>query len=641
MIVPMKKLTAVTLIENESELLESLGWLGVIQLQRLDDSEFVSFRAVTVEELRKCEIICELLRSVERKLGVSPKGIKKEHLEFDDSRKAIKDLRARASQIEEFEKKVVFLDEQVDATISRLNELKEAKPALRILQKHKVNPKDLGDFSNIFVKAGVAKSKLMPFLRFRLKSGEFVTFREATISPNETFIHITGLMELKPWINRLLASVEFREFKLPKELTGEIDKDVKWVDDEIKELEKKIERLKQDLRLTQAVSECSRNICSARSYLLKSKSMIMLQGWIPEDRIKGLDASFKKLNEELGGTIHFSYEDPLPDEEAPTVMKNPKLFGAYEVLTRQFGCPDRKESDPTIISTFLWITMFGIMFPDFGQGLAILGLGLAFTYLIKRPLMGMNFSKLGRLMIGLGASAAIFGLLTGEFFLTEFPPLWPGLMIAWVKYPNNVIWLIKIAVFFGIAQIFLGLIISIKNHLKAGEKMEALLGDRGLAGLITFVGVVIVASEFLGISLFPGIAFPELKLGVLSHWTIAIPFAGVAAITVKTIMSGEGATMIIGVVFEILTSCLANVLSYARIAGFCIAHATFALIVAKLFHADPMLGIGLGLIFLNIFALTLELMVVMIQSLRLLYYEFSTKFFKGTGTPFTPYRIEV
>jgi V/A-type H+-transporting ATPase subunit I len=79
--------------------------------------------------------------------------------------------------------------------------------------------------------------------------------------------------------------------------------------------------------------------------------------------------------------------------------------------------------------------------------------------------------------------------------------------------------------------------------------------------------------------------------------------------------------------------------SYARIAGFAIAHAAFGLVAAELLHVNPALGIGLGLIFLNFFSLTLELLVVMIQALRLLYYEFSTKFFKGTGVPYIPFRL--
>ncbi|HDJ67146.1 MAG TPA: hypothetical protein ENF33_05500, partial [Nitrososphaeria archaeon] len=46
-----------------------------------------------------------------------------------------------------------------------------------------------------------------------------------------------------------------------------------------------------------------------------------------------------------------------------------------------------------------------------------------------------------------------------------------------------------------------------------------------------------------------------------------------------------------------------------------------------------------GIIFLNLFALTIEFLVCMIQALRLLYYEFMTKFYEGTGTPYTPWKL--
>ena len=51
------------------------------------------------------------------------------------------------------------------------------------------------------------------------------------------------------------------------------------------------------------------------------------------------------------------------------------------------------------------------------------------------------------------------------------------------------------------------------------------------------------------------------------------------------------------------------------------------------------MGIGVGIIFLNLFALTIEFLVCTIQALRLLYYEFMTKFYQGTGTPYTPWRL--
>jgi V/A-type H+-transporting ATPase subunit I len=320
-------------------------------------------------------------------------------------------------------------------------------------------------------------------------------------------------------------------------------------------------------------------------------------------------------------------------------MKNPRLFKAYELLTRQFGHPDPREIDPTPISTILWIAMFGIMFPDVGQGIVIFLLGFIFVYKLKKPVVGMNMSKIGRLIMGLGISAMITGLLLGSFFLIEFQPLWPGLSKAWVANPNNVMWIIKIAIFFGIAQIIIGMSISIKNHLKEGEKLEAFLGEHGVAGLLTFGGVFIVALLFLGVRVVPEVRLPAYGMNVLTHWIIAIPIIGLVLIFIKPIISGEGASMGLGMVLEAAISSLSNMFSYARIAGFAIAHAAFGLVVAELLHVNPALGIGLGLIFLNFFSLTLEFLVVMIQALRLLYYEFSTKFFKGTGVPFKPFGL--
>ncbi|MEM2964328.1 MAG: V-type ATPase 116kDa subunit family protein [Candidatus Bathyarchaeia archaeon] len=649
MIVSVKKLTLITLSQNEERLLHSLGRLGVVHLRKLDETEFAGFKEATSEKVREYETLLERLHSLREKMNISLEELKGKPSDLDIAKVDLENVRAEVDRLENAAKALV---DEIHDIRERLKSLSEIKPTLQALQSQGVNPGDLGDFKHIFTKAGVAKTNLMPLLRLRLKTRKDITFREASLSAKDTFLYVSGLMELKPWVEKLLATVEFKEFKLPDETPEKVDEALKWVEDEsrtneqrIQSLENQWNNLKREYVEKALTLEASikylLGLATAQSHLLRSRMMIILQGWVPEDRINELDMFLKGLNRELGGNVAYSYETPLPEEEVPTIMKNPKLFRAYETLTRQYGYPDPRESDPTVISTILWITMFGLMFPDLGQGLAILGLGVLFAYVIKKPLMGINAVRLGRLMIGLGASAAFFGLLAGEFFLMEIQPLWPGLMPAWVKYSANVIWLIKIAVFFGIAQIILGLTLSIRNHLRAGETLEALLGEKGLAGLITFLGIVLLAFHFLGINILPGVGFPELKLAVIRHWTIAVPIIGVIGIAVKPMLSGEGATMSLGVVIETLTSSFANMLSYARIAGFCIAHAAFALVVAELLHSNPALGIGLGLIFLNMFALTLELMVVMIQALRLLYYEFSTKFFKGTGIPYTPYRIKV
>jgi len=648
MIIPVKKFTAVTLADNARKLIDTLGRLGVIQLKKLDESEFVGFKEIVSEEAKEYENLYEKLNSLKNKLNASLK--KPETIEFTKIKPSLEELK---SSIEEFEKRTVELEEKIKSVKEQLKTLNESKPILQILKNQKINPGDIGEFKHILAKAGLAKTKLLPSLRLSVKPRKEITFREAAVSPEETFLYITGLIELKDWIEKLLTAVEFKEFKLPLGIPNEINEAIKWVEeetkkceDELKALEEKWASLKQEFEekagYLEVVVRYGLDVCLAEGNLLRSRLMVVLQGWVPINKIEALNSYLDGFNRMVGGSVFYVYEEPLPNEDVPTVMENPKLFKAYEVLTRQYGYPSHEESDPTIVSTILWVTMFGIMFPDFGQGLIILGLGLIFGFALKRNVMGLNFAKLGKLMIGLGFSAIFFGLLAGEFFLLEVKPLWPGLIPGWVKTPSNVVWLIKIAVFFGIAQIILALALSIKNYLRARDWLEALLGEKGLAGLLTFIGIVFIALNFLGITVIPGlISFPELKMNVLRHWVIAIPIIGVLGIALKPILAKEGATMSLGVLIETLISSLANMLSYARIAGFCIAHAAFALVVAELMHANPALGIGLGLIFLNLFSLTLELMVVMIQALRLLYYEFSTKFFKGTGKPYTPYKISI
>lgn len=643
MIVPVKKVTVVTLADNERFLLEGLGRLGAIQLRRLTEDEYIGFREETAEEERIYEQLYEKLRMLRGKL--SDGMIRVEAQEDVPPEKAEEVVKA-------FEDETASLEEEIREAKDRLNELEGAKPILRAMEELEVNPGDIGEFRHIFGKIGVVRAEALQALERRFKLRKDVAYKAAPIpgSEDELLLYVTGLIELKAPIEKALSTAGFEEFKPPKGIPPSLGEAVRWIDEEagkeskrLKDLEEEWMGLKRDFhskyRSLEATLRRLLALARARANMLRSDMMVVLQGWVPEDKISSLNAFFEDAKRKVDGRLAYSYEDPASDEEVPTVMRNPRLFGAYEVLTRQYGYPDAREIDPTPISSILWIVMFGMMFPDYGQGIVILFLGVLFAYKLRKPLMGMNMAKIGRLMIGLGISAIAFGLLTGSFFLIEVKPLWPGLMPAWITYPSNVTWIIKIAIFFGIAQIILAMSISIRNHLKAGEKLEALLSEHGLAGLVTFIGIAIVAFEFLGISIFPGVRVPRLGMNVLTHWTMIIPVIGLIAIFIRPLISGEGATMGIGVVLEAFISFLANMFSYARIAGFAIAHAAFALVVGELLHANPALGIGLGLIFLNVFALTLELLVCMIQALRLLYYEFSTKFFKGTGVPYVPYRF--
>jgi V/A-type H+-transporting ATPase subunit I len=647
MITPVKKLSVITLTDNEPLILEEIGRLGVVQLRKLDEAEFIGFNNIVVEEIREYESLSERFRTLYNKFEVDKTEDQIKQKSLTKERIPVEDLEEK---IKRYEQKVADIENQLRESQDWLEELKEAKPILKILKEQKVNPEDLGDFKNIFARAGVVSKKVIPKLERIVSGREDVTYRFSNISEKESFLYISALVEVKFWVDKALSSIGFKEFKLPEEVPAKINDAIKWINYENKKTKKRVEELKKkwtELKLdflkdTTNLKDSlyhSLSIFNAGSNLLRSKMMSVFQGWVPQDRISDLDGFFKNLKKKTDEQLMVWYEDPAPDESVPTIMNNPRLFRAYEVLTRQYGQPDARELDPTPLSTILWVVMFGMMFPDFGQGAVILGLGILFAYVLKKEMMSMNFIKIGKLFIGLGISAISFGLLTGSFFLIEVTPLWPGLQNPWIENPTNVIWVIKIAVFFGIAQIITGLTISIYNHLKTGDNLEALLGEHGIAGLVTFIGIVILALQFLGISIYPGIRFPRLELGALTHWTIIIPLVGILAIILRPIIAKEDITMGLGMLLETLISFFGNILSYARIAGFAIAHAALALVSHNLLVVNPILGIGLGLIFLNFFALSLELLVSMIQALRLLYYEFSTKFYKGTGTAYVPYKI--
>ena len=94
--------------------------------------------------------------------------------------------------------------------------------------------------------------------------------------------------------------------------------------------------------------------------------------------------------------------------------------------------------------------------------------------------------------------------------------------------------------------------------------------------------------------------------------------------------------------FETLISFLSNSLSYVRVGAFAVAHAGLSQVVMILAQmVSPDRGVAYWIVILlgNIFIIGFEGMIVSIQTLRLEYYEFFSKFFRGGGTRYRPLQI--
>ena len=91
--------------------------------------------------------------------------------------------------------------------------------------------------------------------------------------------------------------------------------------------------------------------------------------------------------------------------------------------------------------------------------------------------------------------------------------------------------------------------------------------------------------------------------------------------------------------FEVLLSYFSNTLSFVRIGGFAVSHASMMGVVMMLAGAENG-GMGnlIVVILGNLFVCGLEGLIVGIQVMRLEYYEMFSRFYRGGGRKFKPYR---
>ena len=640
-IIPIKKLTAITFAENEDELILTLGKVGAVDLRPLrEKKEFAGFEKRVAAERKKCDELLSRLRALCERAGIpEPKAVKVE----------------RIPTVEEVEEDVKAYEERFDELDRRFEET-TVKRFILILRKHGIEPSQIGEMRVTFLKVGLVDKELVGELEEKAKEVKaFIRWEE--VSEKEALVMCGGLVEYKDAVMRVLKELGFKEVEIPKEIPKdlavpdeEVGKKLSEIEAEIKKLEDERKKLVEELSANAPKIKGSlmslRKMSDIKSQLFRSKTMVLIQGWVSEEDLDRVRETLKELRDRWGGRLAFFFDDPAPGETPPTVLKNPRIFKPYERLVGQYGVPSMDDIDPTAVSGILWTIMFGLMFPDLGQGIALIALGVLFRWKIK-SFLGMRTRTLGTLLIAGGITAAFFGALLGDFFLYEIKPLWPWLSHAWLhtQGASAIVWLLKIALFFGVAQVIMAYILSIYRNLRAGHTHEAIWGERGLPALIVFVSIVAIAFMFIGMTVIPGVLrIPGVGMAVFTRWPYCLSLGGLIVglvmIVMGPIVGGEGDVSAAGgAVIETLISSISNMLSYIRVAGFCVAHVAFAAVTVTMLESMLMFGISIGLIFLNFFCLTLEVIVIMIQSLRLTFYEFMTKFYEGAGYRFRPLRI--
>jgi len=375
----------------------------------------------------------------------------------------------------------------------------------------------------------------------------------------------------------------------------------------------------------EALTEAQENI--KEFDLLHGFKVSIAEGWAPSIIVSKFKAMLKN---ELPSVIYFSFRKARPGERVPRLMKRKGLMGYLSKITLMRGVPSYWEIDPTPIFTLLFTAMYGMMFGDLGLGVIIALFGL-FLRKAKEGFLGMSeagINALSVLSILCGISATIFGALYGVAFLV---PVWEPILLSPL---HDLFEMIAIALIFGAIQLLLSMALNIVNRIRMKEYFEAIFGARGLAGITFYIGGAYLAYHIVLSGFNLGVATSSQLLPV----TITV-LSMMALVPASSIIKGlitkhsEAVTHGVIELIELIVEYPANSLSYIRLAAFALAHEAFGILAKAL---GEFIGLTPSLLFANLLVLMIEGFAVGIQALRLTYYEFSTKFFKGGGIIFKP-----
>ncbi|HPX03641.1 MAG TPA: V-type ATPase 116kDa subunit family protein [Synergistaceae bacterium] len=441
---------------------------------------------------------------------------------------------------------------------------------------------------------------------------------------------------------KLLEAVYFKEFSLKaiaeqlrgSDPLGQVNKRIanheraikglaKAAKDMLKEQRAEYELLYSQLYTMQRVYD----VCKGRGEV---SGMYVLSGWIPADTL----AVIRKTIEEEAPMTTIMVEETkditYSGIRVPTLLQNNPFFRAFQDIVSMYSLPSYGEIDPSPIVAISFILFFGFMFGDIGHGLMIY---LASTLLVKKGMMRRSF---GQVMKYAATSSIVFGALYGSIFGLE--DIIPALWLSPMHDTNK---LLLVAICMGVFMISLGLILNMITQYRAKDFGRLLFDGQGMAGLMLYWTMAALAAIYMTGTKIPEVA-ADIMWGGIGVLMLLMIFRDVLARYLLH-QKEEGESVVLNI-FEImhnLMSFVSNTASFVRLAAFALNHVGLSLAVimlSEMVHSLPggIVMKGIILVIGNIVIVCLEGLIVFIQTLRLEYYEFFGKFYKGGGSAFKP-----
>jgi V/A-type H+-transporting ATPase subunit I len=348
----------------------------------------------------------------------------------------------------------------------------------------------------------------------------------------------------------------------------------------------------------------------AKSSLRESPEGVILEGWIPK----------KSANRFVADIEHAKVTFLKQEGEAPVLLDTPAALKPFEKLITNFSYPRYGEISPVLPFAFSFLLLFGIMFGDVGHGLILALLGR----LVKKN--SAEYADFGQIYYLSGLSSAFFGFLYGSVFGVHH--LLPHLLFSPIE---NIQATIIFSIGIGIAIITLSFLLHIVTAVKRKEPTLLFVSEGSLLWLLVY---------WFTIGIFVKSVVQELDI---TYEVILLSLLLITIFVQILRRTGEGSQAAIDLFREFM-DMITNTLSFLRVGAFALAHGALFMAV---FSIAQMISQSYGegliywiLIFIgNVVIIILEGVIVTIQTLRLEYYEFFKRFFKGGGTPYQPYTL--
>ncbi len=462
-------------------------------------------------------------------------------------------------------------------------------------------------------------------------------------------VYLAGQKRNAEIVDRAARSAYLNPLSIPEEYQGApeqilraLQRDIKAIQGEIAKQNQALEQIRlnrsNQLQMLLQKARTSRILTEAIGRYGKSRYTYLIAGWVPTREAVGFADQMKQVSPGILIETN-AFRRGVSEQDVPVSLKNPGILRSFQGFVLNYANPRYNEIDPTILIGLTFPILFGVMFGDVGQGIILALLGALLSSRRIKALRGM--AGLGGVILACGVVAAIVGFLYGSVFGFE------DILPAIVFHPiNNILATMALAIGLGAVVLSIGFLINILNSLVIRDWGKFLFDPHGIAGLLLYWSLAGVAVEVISgkhpipygvfglLALLGGVGvmFSEALEELVNHHKIAFE-GGLGMYVVQSFFE----------LFEVLISLLSNSVSFVRLGAFAVAHGGLTavfFILGQLISPGHGLGYGVVLIIGNLFIIGFEGLIVGIQTMRLEYYEFFSKFFAGGGTRYEPLTLE-